>query len=381
MNAVMAQNWDKKAAVPVDLAFPVVVASGQNIHVIGGGGPAGASNLHLRYRADTDRWDTLPPVTYLAQQPAGALLNGKIHVFGGGYPNTGTRLDKHVYYDLDSGKWFPAAKLPSAIAIHKAVSYNGKIYVMGGQPDKLLFQEFDPGTNTWTRKSDLPDQNFWYGAITANANGMYRFGGGGFGAPVKSAHYFQAKSDQWIAIPPLPVALHAASAVALNDSLIFISGGYSDGITHDKTYIYHTRKQLYYPSNVLPFGTNYHSTVLSAGCIYSIGGDNSSVLGAGVSLIRLCSPEYKWAVSVAPVRTNRPYELAVTPEGICIRLALWEPKEPVRFEIMELNGKVIAGGNMDKPVHYCSVSGFKPGIYLLKLTGYNRHFMEKIIVH
>ena len=83
------------ADVPADLAFPVVVELQGNIHVLGGGGGSGASDLHLRYLPVTDTWDTLASVPYLAQQPCGAVLNGKIHFCAGGYPNTGTPLDEH----------------------------------------------------------------------------------------------------------------------------------------------------------------------------------------------------------------------------------------------------------------------------------------------
>ena len=74
-----AQGWEPMADLPVDLTFPVVVALNGDIHVMGGGGPTGASNVHMRYTPATDSWDYRANVPYLAQQPCGAVVNGKIH--------------------------------------------------------------------------------------------------------------------------------------------------------------------------------------------------------------------------------------------------------------------------------------------------------------
>ncbi|MCF8299114.1 MAG: hypothetical protein K9J13_16315 [Saprospiraceae bacterium] len=147
-----SQTWDTLANLPEGLTFPVAVELNGEIHVIGGGGSAGATDLHLRYKPSTNVWDTLAPVPYLAQQPAGAVLNGKIHYFGGGYPNSGTRLSSHYAYDPVSNTWDSAAFLPIPRVIMKAASINGKIYAMSGQPDKARVDEYNPSTDNWTQK-------------------------------------------------------------------------------------------------------------------------------------------------------------------------------------------------------------------------------------
>src|SRR5687767_6643740 len=125
-NFVRGQNWQNKSDIPLELAFPVVVELRGNIHVMGGGGPAGATDIHVRYSPSTDTWDTLAPAPYRAQQPGGAVVNDKIHFCGGGFPTTGQRIDLHFNYDPDSNAWYPLANLPVAVAIHKCVSLDGK---------------------------------------------------------------------------------------------------------------------------------------------------------------------------------------------------------------------------------------------------------------
>lgn len=376
---VSAQNWQKKADVPVDLAFPVVVSLNGNIHVLAGGGPGGASKLHLRYKPSTDQWDTLAPVPFLAQQPAGAVIGGKIHYCGGGYPNTGTRLDKHYVYDPDSAKWFLETKLPVATAIHKAIDYDNKLYVMSGQPDKTLFEYYDPANKTWVQKSALPDQNFWYGAIASNANGIFRFGGGGFGAPTAAAHSYNKNDDKWVSIPSLPVALHAASAVALNDSLIFITGGYSAGTTYDKSYIYHIRKQLYYPTNVMPFGTNYHSLVLVNDCIYSVGGDNSSVTGAETSHIMLCNPQYKWAVGLNNLKQIKNYSIIQTKEKIVLKFLPGTNMSELKIELSDMKGRQLkVNSNINENSWEQELNSINNTLILLIIHYQGHTYYEKI---
>ena len=377
---VLAQNWQKKADVPVDLAFPVVVSLNGNIHVLAGGGPGGASKLHLRYKPSTDRWDTLAPVPFLAQQPAGAVIGGKIHYCGGGYPNTGTRLDKHYVYDPDSAKWFMETKLPVATAIHKAIDYDNKLYVMSGQPDKTLFEYYDPANKLWVQKGALPDQNFWYGAIASNVNGIFRFGGGGFGAPTAAAHSYNKNDDKWVSIPSLPVALHAASAVALNDSLIFITGGYSAGTTYDKSYIYHIRKQLYYPTNVMPFGTNYHSLVLLNDCIYSVGGDNSSVTGAGTSHIMLCNPQYKWAVEINDSKHDKIYTISQNPGKLKLEFRPGIKTNDIIIELSDLNGRKLSINNeIDGILWEQNFNNHTHTFYILTIKYQGQAYYEKIL--
>jgi N-acetylneuraminic acid mutarotase len=375
-----AQNWQTKADVPVNLAFPVVVSLNGNIHVLAGGGPGGASKLHLRYKPSTNKWDTLAPVPFLAQQPAGAVVGGKIHYCGGGYPNSGTRLDKHFVYDPDSAKWFQETKLPVAIAIHKAVEYDNKLYVMSGQPDKALFEYYDPNSQSWVQKSALPDQNFWYGAITSNSKGIFRFGGGGFGAPTAAAHSYNKTSDQWVSIPSLPVALHAASAVALNDSLIFITGGYSAGTTYDKSYIYHIRKQLYYPTNVMPFGTNYHSLVLVDDCIYSVGGDNSSVTGAETSHIMLCNPQYKWAVGIKESKPDKIYTISQSSGKLKLEFKPGTKTNDIILELTDLKGRKLSINNEINGILWeQNFNNNANTLYLLTIKYQGLTYYEKIL--
>ncbi len=378
-----AQSWQNRADVPVDMAFPVVVELRGNIHVMGGGAVGGATNLHLRYKPSTDKWDTMPPVPYLAQQPAGAVVNGKIHYCGGGYPNSGTPLSDHYYFDPDSNKWFAATKLPVALAIHKAFGLNKKLYVLSGQPDKLLFKCYDPATKKWLNRNALPDQNFWYSAIVGTSQTIFRFGGGGYLTPTDAAMYYDTLNDGWIDLPNLPMPIHAVSASNLGDSMICIAGGYSNNKIINKCWLYDIKKQRYFVSDTLPYARDYHSMVTAGGCVYSVGGDNPNQSSVSVSLIKNCSPQ-KLSLVTGLERISHPPDFIVSQsaESIFIQLQETAINKSYTLSLLDVTGRTalptqnIAGSSFE-----LSTQTLAAGMYVLVLQNAESTFTQKLLIN
>lgn len=379
---LVAQPWQTLADIPADLAFPVVVELRGNIHVIGGGSTGGATDLHLRYTPATNIWDTLPPVPYLAQQPAGAVVNDRIHFCGGGYPTTGQRLDLHYYYDPDSVQWFQAANLPVATAIHKATAYDGKLYVLSGQPDKALCEYYDPGNDTWYQKNPLPDQDYWYGALVSTSQTIFRFGGGAYFAPSKKAHRYNQLTDSWIPLPDLPIALHALAGVAMNDSMICISGGYGSSGETDKVWIYNINTQQYLPSDSLPVARNYHSMVKIDSCVYSVGGYKAGIPAIGTSLIKNCAPVIISAIADINKDLQKPYTMHISPSGIQIQIKEHALNTGVEIKLTDISGKIIKQHIAGKNDTFMMIENktLINGMYAVILVIDNRIFTEKWVV-
>ena len=227
-------------------------------------------------------------VPYKAQQPSGAVLNGKIHYFGGGYPNSGTPLTSHYVYNPTTDLWLPAADLPIARVIMEAAAINGKLYAISGQPEKARVDEYNPATDTWTTKNPLPDNNFWYSAMVVMNNEIYRIGGGGYTAPVSHIHKYNALTDSWSNIASLPLALHAPAGAALGN-LIYIAGGYN-ATDLDQVRIFNVATNSFVSTTPLPLARSYHELVCIDTCIYSVGGHSSGYPDMNKSLLRYCSP-------------------------------------------------------------------------------------------
>ncbi len=320
LSPLTAQQWDTLAPVPERLTFPVASVLNGEIHVIGGGGTGGASSAHYSYDPATNAWTTRAPLPYLAQQPAGASVNGKIHHFGGGFPNSGSPVDDHFIYNPVLNSWSPGTGLTAPRAIHSGVGLNGQLYSLGGQGMARLVQVYDTTTNTWITKNDLPDNSFWYGAHVPAGGKLYRFGGGGYTAPVKFAHQYDPATDSWTAIPNLPNAVHAIKGAAIGNK-IFLAGGYYNFADTDEVLIYDIVAQSYSYTTPLPRGRSYHNVVAIDSCVYVIGGNNPIDPDISFQLLRFCP--FETSATSAP---GQP--LALTSAGYRAGyLQVWVPEK------------------------------------------------------
>jgi N-acetylneuraminic acid mutarotase len=68
------------------------------------------------------------------------------------------------------GKWERKADMTSARLGHAAAVVNNKIYVIGGAKQGFvnlsIVEEYDPATDTWTKKADMPTTRY---ALAASA--------------------------------------------------------------------------------------------------------------------------------------------------------------------------------------------------------------------
>jgi N-acetylneuraminic acid mutarotase len=82
------------------------------------------------YDPSRDRWAQLSPLPEPSGALGSAVLDRKVHVFGG--ESRSATFDLHEVYDPASNTWSSAAPLPTARHGVAAVALNGKIYVIGG---------------------------------------------------------------------------------------------------------------------------------------------------------------------------------------------------------------------------------------------------------
>ncbi|MBK8448592.1 MAG: hypothetical protein IPL42_00635 [Saprospiraceae bacterium] len=158
--SLFAQTWESLPDIPEKLTFPVTAVVDGKIHIMGGGGVGGATNKHYQYDSQSNTWTIKAPIPYKAQQPAGTANNGKIHFFGGGFPTSGSPVKDHYVYDPILDTWKAAANIDPARAIHYAVSLNNQLYSMAGQGVSDRFEQYDANNNSWINKKNYRIQNF-----------------------------------------------------------------------------------------------------------------------------------------------------------------------------------------------------------------------------
>lgn len=374
-----AQKWDTLAPVPTAFTFPVVAVLDGKIHIMGGGAAGGATKLHYAYDPSTDTWVSKAPLPYAAQQPAGSENNGLIHFFGGGYPNSGSPLKDHYAYSPDIDSWSKAADLTSPRAIHSSVSLDGTLYTLGGQGVSTLMEAYDEAADKWITKSNLPDGSFWYGAHVATEGHIYRFGGGGYTAPTNKANVYDPASDSWSSLPNLPNANHSIKAAAIGDK-IFLAGGYYDFLDRDEVWIYDTKNKTYTAGPKLPIGRSYLNMATIDSCIYVIGGNNAVDPTVSTQLLRLCP--FEKVSSVKDLNISNIVKANYSNGTISI----WLPQQSdmnIHVLVFDQLGKQICTHKITESVNnsiQVRIGELDPAIYFVRLQSQDRIYLAKVFV-
>ena len=171
-------------------------------------------------------------------------MDGKIYAIGG-WNNAGD-VSVVEMYDPPIDRWTKRADMPTARTFLSASVVDGKIYVIGGSvsPNALeehavkIVEAYDPATNTWSRKADMPTAR--KGLATSVVNGKIYAIGGGFidfvGGQVKrwevlsTVEMYDPQADTWTLQTPMPTRRWLLST-AVVDAKIYALGGWS-GITN-----------------------------------------------------------------------------------------------------------------------------------------------------
>ena len=379
-NLIYSQQWDTLASVPESLTFPVVGVLNGKIHVMGGGGSGGATSAHYAYDPLTDTWESKAPVPYLAQQPAGTVVAGKIHFFGGGYPNTGSPLSDHYIYNPISDSWEEADSLTAPRAIHYAASIDTTLYSLAGQGMTNLCQSYNSATNSWTTLNNLPDNSFWYGAHVTSEGHIYRFCGGGYTAPTNKAHKYNPGNDSWSSLPNMPNSTHALAGAAIGNQ-IYLSGGYFNFIEHEDVWVFDTETETYTASVPLPIGRNYHNMVALDSCIYSIGGNNAIDETVKTSFIRLCPFEV-----VSSIKNPDPvFSFTANYHFGKLNLRLSAAlKNNSYLTVFDLTGRPVWKDKLSPSlngVYQLDLTGLVPSVYVIQLATEKGSFSSKVYIY
>jgi hypothetical protein len=174
-------NSTKKAA-KIWVNVPTIPANAQKIIYMYFGNPAAssASNGKSTFNFFDDfsdpAWQQLPNMpVQAADTTAGAPVNNIFYIIGG-YNNTATNPLNTVYaFDPSTNTYTQKANMPTARWGMLAVPFNGQIYVFGGftgggGSSSTKNQVYNPATNSWTTKSPLPASIAWEG-ITGCTDG------------------------------------------------------------------------------------------------------------------------------------------------------------------------------------------------------------------
>ena len=228
--------WRAIATLPGSgLNAPASAVVGDNLYVIGGFN--GVSNVptdevHV-YDIATGAWSRAAPLPAPRGGHAAVVLDGRIHVFGGG--NSQATIADHSMYDPATNAWTERAPLEFARGSPAGVVFDGRIYSIGGRSGPSDFGDidtYDARTNSWTRAGTI-DPIGTAGAVTYNGT-IYLFGGESQARreSVRTVLRFNGDTRTWQEDTPMPTGRNYARAAVFGDYVYLIGGNPSGPASH-----------------------------------------------------------------------------------------------------------------------------------------------------
>ncbi len=174
-----------------------------------------------------------------ARHEAGAVaLNGRIYLLGG----RGKRAVNE--YNPNTERWKNLGTPSQEMHHFQPVVYRNKIWVVGAmtccfpREDVLpRIQVFDPATKKWSQGPRIPANRLRGSAGAVIYKGkLYVVGGttnGHDGGDVKWFDVYDPETDSWNSLPDAPTSRDHASAIVVDDKLIFAGGRQTD---HPRTF-------------------------------------------------------------------------------------------------------------------------------------------------
>lgn len=181
-----SDTWTRKRDMPTPTAAGVSGVFGNRLYVLTYCDPevCDISNdvpQFFRYDPSTDSWATLPSPNNAHADGVGGFMGGKFYVTGGqGGVGDSRKLD---VYDPSTNTWATRASIPRKRWLAAGTAMGGKLYMAGGlqlnsdgtaSSAVRTTSVYDPATNTWTNKAQMPSARVDVAASVVWLNGDFR---------------------------------------------------------------------------------------------------------------------------------------------------------------------------------------------------------------
>ena len=294
-------QWTTLAPMPLALTHMAAVGADTTVWVVGGfigNYPGVVTDAVLVYDTQANTWRAGPPLPQRRGAGAAVLLGRQLHYFGGLEPDIQTDSPLHYVLNLDDEAtgWQLAAPLPMPRCHLGAAVRGGKIYALAGQQghnvsstNTAFVHEYDPLTDSWTRRADFPTERSHFETAVNTLDGRILTAGGYGGySNYEDIQAYDPDANQWTQWCDLPLPLGTASAKLIGNTLV-VAQGESESQLGPETATYSTILSSA-PSNLLRFSQPQLALQIAAG--------TSAIL-----------PNYLWTLSGTATYTLTPTAL------------------------------------------------------------------------
>ena len=249
-------KWTKKKDIPVHVHHQAQAAFNGKLYIFGGclraiTGEGGTTNV-WEFDPVADSYRALAPLPVKRCSAIAETVNGKIYVIGGLEPlenGQGTRVTgRNEMYDPAANTWSERSPMPTSRDHAFSGVVNNKIYVIGGRigagnipatTNIDVVEEYDPSTNLWgVVKDRMPTPRSGGGAATYN--GKIYVGGGELqnrqlAAAFRALEAYDPASNTWEILPSMPSSRHGNAMGFIGNRLHVVSGKQEGGGANDMT--------------------------------------------------------------------------------------------------------------------------------------------------
>jgi N-acetylneuraminic acid mutarotase len=211
---------------------------------------------------------------------ASSAVEGKIYVIGGMTVYRGPRLATVEEYDPATDTWTQKADIPAPRAGMATSVVNRRIYAVGGSGNGgyiATVWEYDPATDTWTTKADMPTKRNLASASVVNGK-IYCLGGQRDNEfPTHSTvEEYDPVTDTWTKKADMPTT-RAWGSASVVDEKIYAFGGYArkGGVPLSSLFQYEPATDIWTEKEDMPVRLGGMATSVVGGRIYVIGGTSA----------------------------------------------------------------------------------------------------------
>ncbi len=241
--------------------------------------------------ADLGHWMTGAPAPTARTEVAVAALDGLIYVVGGFEPSSlwmpwqssvSVRVEA---YDPTTNQWVSKPDLPVGLHHAGAAVVDGALYIVGGftQSDETIWQlsnrvfRFDAGRGVWEERAPLLTARGGLGVTTLRGEIFAVSGYDGHENPA-AMDVYDPGLDQWTAAASLPTPRDHLAVVALGDILYAIGGrvrlDYRDNLSTVEAY--HVESDQWVPMADMPTPRSGVAAAVVDEWIYVFGGESGA---------------------------------------------------------------------------------------------------------
>ena len=236
-------TWQKAASIPTARISAEAVVFSTDIYVFGGRKEMRGEYTKVveMYDTRTDTWVKKRDMPTRRKGFVTAVVDGEIYIIGGSIQNK--KLGKREatglveVYDPLTNRWEKRADMPTEREWAKAEVVNGKIYVLGGEisgpfalGDRLVnsIEEYNPKLNTWRKRPDIPMLKCWFETVVVG-NEIWTIGGydpnNGF-RHIDAVDIYNPTVNKWRQAQPLTIPKSTTATVV--NGTIYLLGGWLD---------------------------------------------------------------------------------------------------------------------------------------------------------